>query len=324
MYSVLIISVATDEHANIVEDLLKKRGGVNIIRLNTDRFIFDNFELSFGFDDNETLSILDKEVCLSDIKGVLYRRPSIPQVDVKLPGQKIFAEKEAEEFFRQLYFYLPNAIWVNPYYELIKARRKYIQLHVARNIGMRIPKTLITNSPKRIKSFFNICNKKMIYKTLHSPVIKDDYGPELWGVPTTLITDELMDKIDLIRPTGGIFQKYIEKDYEVRVTIIGGEIFSAKIDSQSDDSAKIDWRDAVAFDKVAVTPYILPSIVKQMCMKIIRDFGLVFGAIDLIKTLDNNYVFLELNPNGQWLWVEELTKQPLLASMANLLTSNCK
>lgn len=89
MYSVLIISVATDVHANIVEDLLKKRGGVNIIRLNTDRFIFDNFELSFGFDDNETLSILDKEVCLSDIKGVLYRRPSIPQVDVKLPGQKI-------------------------------------------------------------------------------------------------------------------------------------------------------------------------------------------------------------------------------------------
>lgn len=319
MPCVLVISESWDIHANKVEHYLKNRG-VDILRFNTDRFISDDIELVFDSTSfNEGISICSHFVEFKHINSVLYRRPGIPQTDITIPAQKDFAEKESQELIKQLYFYLQEPLWVSRYDCLDKARRKYLQLHVASGFGMKVPKTLVTNSPDRIRGLFKSCGGSMVYKTLHAPVIRGNDGPELWGVPTTVLTPELIEKIELIKPTGGVFQEYISKEYELRVTVIGNDIFTARIDSQSETSAKVDWRDAVAHGRVKVTPYALPSKVSNQCISIVNWYGLSFGAIDLIKTPEGEYVFLELNPNGQWLWVEEMTGQPLLDSITELL-----
>ena len=114
---------------------------------------------------------------------------------------------------------------------------------------------------------------------------------ELWGIPTTFLTKKHIESVDLIRHTGGIFQEYVEKEYEIRVTVIGNELFAAKIDSQSEPSAKIDWREAVARGLVKVMPYHLPQAIENKCRRVVSWYGLSFGAIDLIRTPQCEYVF---------------------------------
>ena len=130
-----------------------------------------------------------------------------------------------------------------------------------------------------------------------------------------------MEKIDLIQHTGGIFQEYIEKEYEIRVTVIGREVFATKIDSQANSDSRVDWRDAVVRGIIQVTPYVLPENIANQCRNITKSYGLNFSAIDLIKTPCGKYYFLEINCNGQWLWIEELTGQKLLNSFVQLLVS---
>lgn len=322
MSYVLIISNSQDIHSDVVENRLREKN-VRVIRFNTDEFISSGIKLSFNLDISMGyISTNNDKVNFSEISSVWYRRPGVIQTNIPDLYQREFAEKECDELVKQLYFSLDNALWVSKYSSLERARRKLPQLLVARDFGFEVPKTLITNSACEVRDFFKDCNGKTIYKTLRTPVIKPSEGPELWGIPTTLLTDRHIESIELIENTGGIFQEYIAKQYEVRVTIIGKDIFAVKIDSQSEDSAKIDWRDAVAFGKVKVLPHELPADIAEKCKRIISTYGLEFGAIDLILTPENKYIFLEVNCNGQWLWVEEYTNQPLIESMANLLIKN--
>ncbi len=315
--NVVILSNSLDFHADEVERVLLKRGA-NVFRLNTDRFSADDVRLVFKESGGSSLSIGERTLPFNSVASVLYRRPESLEVNVQDEHQREFAEKEAGEFFNQLYFGL-DVFWVSKYQALEFARRKLPQLNIARSLGMSTPLTLITNSPDEVRDFFRHCRGNIIYKTLKSPVIKPGDGPELWGVPTTRLTSEHLDYIDLVRSTGGIFQEYVDKLYEVRVTVIGREVFAAQIDSQTVPEASVDWREAVDFQKVKVEAYELPELVANQCVSIVEAYGLEFGAIDLVRTPSGRYVFLEINCNGQWLWVEELTGQKLLESMVRLL-----
>lgn len=66
-------------------------------------------------------------------------------------------------------------------------------------------------------------------------------------------------------------------------------------------------------------PHKLPKKIEDLCLRLVSELGLVYGAIDLILTPSDEYVFLEINPNGQWYWVEQLTKLPMLATLVDLL-----
>lgn len=316
--AVLIISNSLDAHSDEVEKGLQ-RIGVGTIRLNTDRFVSDSVFLTYDHRGGGSISVNNNTYNFEQITSALLRRPETPEVAVSHPQQKKFAELEAEEFIRQLYRYLPGKFWINEISALEIARRKLPQLRVAQKCGFKVPETIATNSPDAVRVFFASHQSRVIYKTLRSPTIRLNSENEVWGVPTTILTDEHLPSLNLIRNTGGIFQEYIDKLYEVRVTVIGKNVFAAKIDSQAEPSARIDWREAVARGLVKVTAYTLPEAEKAKCLEIIAWYGLQFGAIDLVYSLNSEYVFLELNCNGQWLWVEDLTGQHMLDTMVELL-----
>lgn len=320
MSAILIISNKFDVHSDVVERYLIEESNESVIRINTDNFLSDGTEITFGF--KEGIKVRGIFTPFSGIKSVWYRRPADIESNITDENQKIFGQRELKELLFNLYFNLNDALWVSKLLSLDNARRKYAQLCIARNIGMNIPKTCITNSPERVQKFYHQCDGKMVYKTLHLPIIdlKDERG--IWGVPTSLVDSGLLDKIDLIKQSGGIFQEYVEKDYEIRVTVIGDNVFAAKLDSQKEPSAKIDWREAILSNKVPVFPYTLPPVLEKQCREVVKKFNLAFGAIDLIRKPNGDYIFLEINPNGQWLWVEDFTKQPLVRNMANLLSGN--
>ena len=106
----------------------------------------------------------------------------------------------------------------------------------------------------------------------------------------------------------GIYQPEIRKKYELRVTCFGDYIVAAKIDSQSHDDGKLDWR-AIQGNNLDIQPYKLPSIIENNLREFMRQAGIVFGSFDFIVTKDNEYIFLEVNEQGQFLWIEEFNPE---------------
>lgn len=319
--TVLILSNSLDIHADDVVNALIKRG-VNFLRINTDRWYTEKVHVHLGYPESGYVSVDNTKVMLADITSVLYRRPFVIEPEmVDDPNQRKFASGEVNELFHQMWYALPYARWVNAPHDLEYARRKYTQLIIANKLGLTIPRTCITNSQEQAQQFVKTVDKA-IYKTMKAPII-DLHGDGMqWGIPTTVLSQKHLRQLHLIVPSGGIFQEYVEKLYEVRVTVIGEDVYSAKILSQetTEYDAHIDWRDGVAYGNVEVVPYNLPDAIADVCRGIVRHYNLLFGAIDLIRTPGGQYIFLELNPNGQWLWVEDMTNQPLLDSMVRLLT----
>jgi len=127
-----------------------------------------------------------------------------------------------------------------------------------------------------------------------------------------------MEHLESVRHGPTFLQGLVAKRRDIRVTVIGEQIFPAAIDSQAVEVARIDFRKADIMDLPHV-PITLPEPVAHACVQLVKQLGLNFGAIDLIETPDGEYVFLENNPNGQWYWVEMITGQPMACAMADLL-----
>ena len=116
----------------------------------------------------------------------------------------------------------------------------------------------------------------------------------------------------------GIFQEYVPKRVETRITIVGDEVFASEIDSQSNPATIHDWRRD--FANTRYRTHELPVAVAKKCLDFVRMLNLKFGALDFVIRPDGAYVFLEINPNGQWLWIENLTGLPIGNAIATLLT----
>ena len=117
-----------------------------------------------------------------------------------------------------------------------------------------------------------------------------------------------------------ILQAYIPKQVELRITVVGRKVFAAEIRSQETNHTRHDWRRYDHFK----TPYFiheLPQDVIQHCVQLVEKLGLCYGAIDMIVTPDGRYVFLEINSNGQYLWVEQATRLVISDAIADLLMS---
>ena len=104
---------------------------------------------------------------------------------------------------------------------------------------------------------------------------------------------------------------------ELRCVVIGDKIFSAKIHSQANEQTRKDWRAG----ETHLERFSLPQQVEVSIHRLMESFGINFASLDMIVTPEGESVFLELNPNGQWLWIEEELGFPLVATMADLLTT---
>ena len=129
--------------------------------------------------------------------------------------------------------------------------------------------------------------------------------------------DEL-SLLDHVRYAPVIFQEYVEALYDLRVTVVGDEVFAAAIHSQETAYA-VDFR--MDIESAEIEPVSLPVEVEERVRALLTRLGLVYGAIDMRRTPDDRYVFLEINPAGQWLFVEEKSGQPIASALAEVLVT---
>ena len=130
--------------------------------------------------------------------------------------------------------------------------------------------------------------------------------------------EELLGSHDAIQACPVFSQQYVEKRYEYRVMVIGNQVLACRIDSQASSMTKTDWRH-YDFDNVEHSRAELPLGVQEQLICFMHEIGLTYGAIDLIETPEGDYVFLEVNPCGQWGWIEHYAGLPIPQAVANML-----
>jgi glutathione synthase/RimK-type ligase-like ATP-grasp enzyme len=235
-----------------------------------------------------------------------------PELDV---ADRRFAEAEAERTLTALYT-IAEVVWVNHPHCHNRANSKPAQLAIACKLGLDIPPTVITNDPEKVREFIARAKGETVYKAL-TQSLDTEPGKSLF---TSILTDKAIGSLDLIRATPGVFQQLIPKAYELRVTVVGTRIFSARINSQSRPETKVDWRHLPFEVDDALD---LPCEIESKIHALMKEFGLIYGAFDFIVTPEGRYVFLEVNPAGQYMWIESKLGLPITAALADALSDPC-
>jgi glutathione synthase/RimK-type ligase-like ATP-grasp enzyme len=315
---VLILASSTDPHADAVALELAGRGSP-VRRLTWPRC---RLSLRMGADlSRGGASLIESpadDLALDEVKSVWLRSTDLlfDRTNEDHDDVDAFMRRESDAVFKGLCSLLDSAFWVSHPNAIQAANNKLDQLQVAASLGLIVPRTLVTNDPQQARDFYDECSGDMILKTFTGWLGPISQSPR--AVYTTRVLPEHLADFDRVHELPCLFQEYVPKDVELRITVIGERVFAAEIHSQRSPVSKDDWR---RYD-LANTPYCaaqLPVEIETACRRILGHYGLSFGAIDMIRRPDGAYVFVELNPNGQWLWIQDLTHLPLVEAMADLL-----
>ncbi len=242
-----------------------------------------------------------------DYEVVWWRRARKPFVPKRAthPDNYAFVTRENDLFFESFTSNLaPNAWWINSKESARRANFKLLQLKIASECRMKIPTTLCSNDPKEIQQFLHKHNESgVIYKPLCTSSWFEKERVKLSY--TTRVTLKDLPRFRLLQQTPGIFQKGIKKKYELRVTCFGDYIVPAKISSQTHIDEIVNWH-TIRKKNIEIDKYKLPINLEFKLRAFMREMGIVFGTFDFIVTEENEYIFLGVNEQGQFLWIEEL------------------
>ncbi len=248
---------------------------------------------------------------LAAVRAVWWRRPRPfhPDPAIPLSSHRAFAAGEAAEAFAGLWSGLA-ARWVNhPDLELA-AGRKVWQLRLARRCGLDVPRTRVTSDPRAARAFLRELGAAgAVFKALHAT-------PETWR-ETRAVGPAERALLPLVRQAPVLFQERVP-GVDLRVTAVGSRLFAAEIDARR---AGYDTDFRVVLARSKVRPTRLPAAVAAGLRRLLAALGLRYAAVDLRRTAEGAHLFLEVNPSGQWLFVEERTGQPITGAVAALLAS---
>jgi len=235
------------------------------------------------------------------------RKPHVPKESTH-PDDYLFVRRENELFYESLTFNMaPDAWWVNPKASAARTNSKLLQLKLATQCGMTIPMTLCSNNPMDIRTFLTQHQSHgVIYKPLCSNSWTENHQIRI--AYTSKVTDLDLPDDPLLQLAPGIYQKEIKKKYELRVTCFGDYLVAAKLNSQLHAKGQMDWR-VIPPGELSVEPYQLPLDLEYKIRQFMRRMGIVFGAFDFIVTPNQDYVFLEINEQGQFLWIEDVNPE---------------
>lgn len=311
-------------HEDVTTDYIVlelERRGIDFYRLNSEclpqallRITPDaeggQFEIQFP---NETIPLMS-------IGSAYFRRPGLPIAldEIECPSDRQYCESEWSGVLKFLYSVLDQR-WLNSPAAIDAAENKPLQLCIASGLGFRVPETRITNDVASVQQLLQA--GPIVAKPLRTALV--NFNDEERVIFTNSVTraDELEGQA--VRAAPIIFQRQIEKELDIRVTVVGTKVFSVAIHSQVGDETRIDWRKGsnVALDHTVLT---LPPPLEELCIALLKRLGLRFGAIDLVKDVNGQYWFLEINPNGQWAWIENRTGLPIASAIVDELEAITK
>lgn len=246
---------------------------------------------------------------LNEVCSAWWRRPqafSVP--DLVEVNHRDYVYSESVTAFQGLYQSM-NIRWVNPPNADDAAGHKGWQLTMAQNCGLAIPPTLMTNSVEQAREFWHRHPGQVIYKQFIAL-------PHTWR-ETRRLTEADMALAQSIALAPVIFQRHVPAVADLRIIAVGETLFAAATDVSNGE-----YPQDVRFNADAqYKPHDLPDDVAGKLREMMRRMNLSYGAIDMRLTPEGQYVFLEINPAGQFLYIEEATGQPITEALASYLVN---
>ncbi len=319
---ILILTAPDDTHADHVAGMLRARGA-DVVRFDPAQ-LPSEASLSLAFDANgqhgRHLRLDHLDIDLDRIVSVWYRRPAdpVPHAAVTDPTLREYVTRECKTFAQDAWESLDCLVVPARRSVLLRAQYKASQLRLAGALGFELPPTLISNDPAAFLDFYRAHNGNLVTKRL---------GPDVGGEIEMVFSryTEPVSRRDVgyanaLRYCPVIVQAYVPKRLELRITVVGDQVFAAEIHSQESHHTRHDWRH---YDDARTRYQVhdLPVAVRERCVRLVAQLGLRYGAIDMILTPDGRYVFLEINPNGQYLWIEEAAGLPISEALCDLLVA---
>ena len=299
--SILINASAQDMHARAVTWGLRNKD-VDVHHLSSDAFSQATcMSVRLGrFERGITLHVDDTPVMLDKVHAVWNRRPfERLQLGAVRPEDATFVRAEVHAAREGMYRLLQHACSVNPLDALVRAENKIYQLTVAVGLGLRIPETLFSSIPEDIRTFLRR-HQDCIYKPLHGHVWEADGARR--ATYTARVSETDLPSDPLLRAAPGIYQARVNHSHEVRAQFFGSECAAIRIEHPSEGC--IDWRRR-QHTIHACEPAHVPADLQRYCRQLMAELGLVAAGFDFLVTEDDDWIFLELNQAGQFLFIEQ-------------------
>ncbi len=271
------------------------------VRINSE----DLFESKFIFTPEQPIRVQHKKMYydFDSIKGVIFRRaPSVFPDDLQNEDAP-FLNRERREFLEGLFLGL-HAKWINPIHNTYVGERKVWQLKLAYELGLLVPKTIITNELAKAKKFQDTIKNVIVKPISHGLQVTKDATYSIYTSTLNKIEENAESEI-FSSPI--LIQENIIRGLDIRVTIIGERVFPVAI--YKNNIHTIDWRRPEI--KKTYKKHTISQDLTNKLLELNKKMGLIYSAIDLIQDENGQVFFLETNPAGEWLWLEKEIGLPL-------------
>lgn len=227
-------------------------------------------------------------------------------------ARELCVEKEIDLLQESVWQQIPDDSWLNHPGIMDRSRAKLAQLSLAKSLGFNIPKTVVTNNWNAINLKF--IDETIIVKMSKGLVYDNNKARVLY---TTPLNKESREGLSEENPFPGIYQEYLGKKREWRITIVGDDAFEAAIYTTED--AKDDWRKHQLTQNIAFKKESMPQSETEKCVAFLEHLGLIYGAFDFVENNEGKITFLECNTNGQFRWLEDILGLPISNAIADQL-----
>lgn len=297
MSKILIITCSYDKTIDYIIEKNKYRA--NFFRFNVDLFADYGITISNSYWE---ISYRNNTINSNTTLSIYYRKPTFPDTSDFAPEYRRIINSDILAIIDGLANSFSGVVLTKPYL-LRQAENKIFQLIYAKSHSILMPKSFIGNN-----DHWKCINNQRIIKPISVGKIETSSGIAI--IQTNLMHEN--DSYDSPELTPVYIQEYIKKSFEVRITVVDDDFFAVKIVSDN----MIDWR---AGNNNQYEIIDIPIEIKKCIKMMMKDFQLRFGAIDYIVDVDGKWYFLEINPNGQWQWLECILGLSISDSIMNML-----
>ncbi|MDX2776707.1 hypothetical protein PV379_05095 [Streptomyces caniscabiei] len=311
---ILIASGSLDHHTfdPVVKELTAQ--GHEVITYMPDKVVDGTVDSSLYVANDGVITLRYGDSLITDatIDAAWFRRPSLFGYERSDKAVQMSLEESARSAFSMAWDCIDAAKWLNSPDDILRAQRKIWQFSMAHAVGMKLPGAIMTNSWDVVRSI----GEKSVMKVTGRGFLQGNDDTKL--LFTTPLDDTKIQSISHTNPFPGLFEPYIPKKREWRVTVVGSRIFPVAI--YTSNVAKDDWRRHQGTTEVDFHVEELPdSTLAEKCKNLLERCNLRFGAFDFIETPDGEMIFLEVNPNGQYGWLEKTLGLPISKAVADEL-----
>lgn len=249
-------------------------------------------------------------VDLERVSCVWYRRALHAQAPSSVSPQfQPFVNAELRHLYEGV-IASANIRWVNPLIATELAERKLFQLRCAREVGLRVPATVVSDDVEALVELADAM--PVICKPISQGLVRT--GDGWFAVHTRQVRSSELRGATSATGVPALVQQLVPRGRDIRLTLIGDEHFPVEVVTSA--NAPIDWR--ASPEDLSYRVCEVPTDVLQACRALLSRLQLVYGAFDFIRTDDGVWYFLEVNPAGEWAWLEVELGLPMRQALAKL------